>query len=251
MFYLYQSERLEEILKILNRYHYVTVDYLVEKIRYSPASIRRDLTILEKQGLVKRSYGGVEIKKESYTPFKFRQHSMKTEKNSMAEKAAELVRDNDTVFIDGSTTAQYLGHYLLNKKNITVVTNNMILASYLSENGIKVYCAGGYVHENPGVLAGEITNRTFSSFHADITFFSSLGFDNGYIYTSNEFFLQHHSIMVENADKRVFICGSDKIGVKKNFIVCDLDKIDYFISDGILDDNIMLKYNNTEFINVK
>ncbi|MBQ7038932.1 MAG: DeoR/GlpR transcriptional regulator, partial [Clostridia bacterium] len=81
---MYQSERMSEIMKILNKYHYVTVDYLVEKIMYSPASIRRDLTLLEKQGLVKRSYGGVEIKSDTATPFMFRQHSMKTAKNRIA-----------------------------------------------------------------------------------------------------------------------------------------------------------------------
>ena len=98
---MYQSERMDEIMKILNKYHYVTVDYLVEKIRYSPASIRRDLTLLEKQGLVKRSYGGVEIKSEDAAPFVFRQHSMKTAKNRIGEQAAKLVNDGDTVFIDG------------------------------------------------------------------------------------------------------------------------------------------------------
>ena len=126
---MYQSERMDEILKILKKYHYVTVDYLVEQIRYSPASIRRDLTMLEKKGLVKRSYGGVEIKSDTSIPFIFRQHSMKLAKNSIAGRAAELVRDNDTVFIDGSTSAQYLGHFLVNKKNITVITNNMLLAT--------------------------------------------------------------------------------------------------------------------------
>ena len=56
---MYQSERIDEIMKILKNNHYVTVDYLVKEIKYSPASIRRDLTILQNQGLVTRSYGGV------------------------------------------------------------------------------------------------------------------------------------------------------------------------------------------------
>lgn len=245
---MYQSERIDEILKILNKYHYVTVDYLVEKIRYSPASIRRDLTVLEKQGLVKRSYGGVEIKKESYTPFRFRQHSMKLEKNNIATKAAELIRDNDTVFIDASSSAQYLGHFLANKKNITVITNNMVLASHLNGNGIDTYCTGGYICEHPGVLAGEITNRIFSMFHADIMFFSASGFDDGIIYESSERFLQHHRIMIDNSDRRVFLCGSDKIGIKNKVIVSNLDEIDFFISDVSLSEDITQKYKNTEFI---
>lgn len=247
---MYQTERMDEILKILKKYHYVTVEYLVEKIRYSPASIRRDLTLLEKQGLVTRSYGGVEIKSESATPFRFRQHSMKSEKNSIACFASDLVCDGDTVFIDGSSSAQYLGHFLVGKKNLTVVTNNMLLASYLSENGVKTYCTGGFVDENPGILAGRITTDTYSMFHADIMFFSTSGADNGVIYESNEMYLEHHRIMMKNSEKSVFLCGSDKLGKKNKFVTCTFDEIDYFISDGEFGEDTAKKHPDTKFINV-
>ena len=245
---MYQSERMSEIMKILNKYHYVTVEYLVEKIRYSPASIRRDLTLLEKQGLVKRSYGGVEIKSDTATPFMFRQHSMKTAKNRIAEQAAKLVKDGDTVFIDGSSTAQYIGHFLVNKKDITVITNNMLLASYLSENGIAVYCTGGFVDEIPGILTGDITSNTFSSFHADIMFFASMGFDEGKIYGNNEIYKQHQRIMLENSDKRVYLCGSDKIGMKGKMILATLESVDCFITDGNIPESVKNEYKETEFI---
>ena len=247
---MYQSERMDEIMKILNKYHYVTVDYLVEKIRYSPASIRRDLTLLEKQGLVKRSYGGVEIKSEDAAPFVFRQHSMKTAKNRIGEQAAKLVNDGDTVFIDGSSTAQYIGHFLIHKKDITVITNNMMLASYLSENGIAVYSTGGFVSELPGIVSGDITNNTFSKFHADIMFFSTSGVDNGILYSNNEIYKQHHRIMLENSDKKVYLCSSDKIGTKKNMIFGSFDSIDYFISDGKIDKKLKEKYKKTKFVEV-
>jgi len=248
---MYQSERMNEILKILNKYHYVTVDYLVEKIRYSPASIRRDLTLLEKQGLVKRSYGGVELKTEASTPFIFRQHSMKIAKNGIAAKAAELVKDGDTVFIDGSSSAQYLGHFLVDKKEITVVTNNMLLASLLKEYDIRTFCTGGYVNEFPGTLSGNITNNSYSMFHADIMFFSTGGTSDGNIYENGENYLKHHQIMMEHSDKRVFLCGSDKIGRKLSMIVCTYDDIDYFITDGEIQEDTIKKYRNTKFISVK
>ena len=247
---MYQSERMNEILKILNKYHYVTVDYLVEQIRYSPASIRRDLTLLEKQGLVKRSYVGVELKKEASTPFMFRQHSMKTAKNGIAAKAAELVNDGDTVFIDGSSSAQYLGHFLVNKKEITDVTNNMLLASLLKEYNIRTYCTGGYVNEFPGILSGNITNDSYAMFHADIMFFSTGGAGNGEIYENGEAYMKHHQIMLENSDKKVFLCGSDKIGRKLSMIVCGYEDVDYFITDGIIEDEIIKKYPDTKFISV-
>ena len=245
---MYQTERMEEILNILRKYHYVTVNFLVEQIRYSPASIRRDLTVLEKRGLVKRSYGGVELKAEGSTPFVFRQHSMKKIKNNIASKAAKLVNDNDTVFVDGSSSAQYLCHYLEEKKGITVITNNMTLATALGEKGISVYCTGGYISESPGILSGELTMDAFASFHADIAFFSTGGYADGVIYENGEIYCKAHRIMIENADKTVFLCGSDKLGRKLKKIVCNLESIDYFITDGEINNEDIKKYNTTKFI---
>ena len=245
---MYQKERTEKILEILKKYNYVTVNYLVEKINYSPASIRRDLTLLEKKGLVKRSYGGVSLKDEMNTPFEFRQHSMKLAKNNIASQAAKLINDNDTVFIDGSSSAQYLGHHLLDKKGITVITNNMTLASFLGDNGVKVYCTGGYISEHPGILSGEITANTFSNFHADIMFFSSTAYDEGIITEESEAYQHHHRAMLENSDKIVFLCGSDKVGKKCTWKVYDISDIDYFVTDAKFDKKDIEKYKDTKFI---
>lgn len=247
---MYQSERMEEILAILKENHYVTVDYLVKKIRYSPASIRRDLTLLEQQGLVKRSWGGVEIKNESVTPFVFRQHSMKSAKNRIAASGANFVKNGDVVFIDGSSSSQYLGHFLTSKKDITVITNNMLLASYLREHGIETYCTGGFVSELPGILSGDLTANTYAAFHADVAFFSAVGFDGGRIYGNNDNYVRHIMVMLENSDRHIFLCGSDKIGQRGKMNICDLDRIDCFISDKSLDESVISKYKNTEFITV-
>lgn len=246
---MYQQERMDAIIKILKLNHYATVDYLVEQIRYSPASIRRDLVLLEKQGLVKRTYGGVEINEENATPFKFRQHSKKLEKNKIAQTASTLIKDGDIVFVDGSTTTQYLGHYLIDKKNICVITNNMMLASYLNEHGIETYCTGGLVTESPGTVSGMITAKVFSSFCADIMFFATDGIDeNGTITIKPEGYYMHNRAMIENAKKRVYMCSSDKVGKRVKIVQCTLDEVDYFISDKEMDDGLKEKYKNTEFI---
>ena len=190
---MYQQERMDEIMKILKKNHYVTVDYLVNEIRYSPASIRRDLTLLEKQGLVKRSYGGVTYKDANISPFRFRQHSMKTAKNAIAKKAASLISNGDVVFIDGSSTTQYMGRYLVDKKGITVITCNMMLADFLSEHGIETYCTGGKVVEYPGILGGDMALEMLSKFNIDIAFFSSTAFNTcGQVFAYAEGGVRNH-----------------------------------------------------------
>ena len=249
---MYQQERMDEILKILKKYNYVTVDFLVEKINYSPASIRRDLTLLQKQGLVVRSYGGVRLNDANSAPFRFRQHSMKIEKNKMAQAAADLVKENDVVYLDGGSTIQYIGHFLTEKKKITVLTCNILLADYLSEHGIVTYCTGGRIVEYPGILGGQIMQNTLANFNVDIAFFSSNAFTlDGKILSSTENAAYVHKCIRKTAKKLVYLCGSDKIGGSGNFVDMTLDDIDYLISDGDLPENLKKEYNNTKFIVAK
>lgn len=244
---MYQQERMDEILKILKKHHYVTVDFLVKEIRYSPASIRRDLTILEKQGLVTRSYGGVEYKDSNISPFRFRQHSMKTTKNAIAKKASTLIKNSDVVFIDGSTTAQYMGHYLTEKKGITVVTSNILLADFLSEHGITTYCTGGKIVEYPGILGGDLMVESLSKFNIDIAFFSANAINfKGQILSLGED--PAHRAYRENSKKLVYLCGSDKFEAKGKFANLTLSDIDYFISDKNLPDSVKENFKTTTFI---
>ena len=87
---MYQNERELEIQKILAQTGYVSVQELSQQLYTSPSSIRRDLTALEKRGLVRRSYGGVELVKNSsqILPFSTRAHQNIPAKKIMARKAA-------------------------------------------------------------------------------------------------------------------------------------------------------------------
>lgn len=249
---MFQQERMDEIMQILKKYHYVTVDYLVEEIRYSPASIRRDLTLLEKQGLVTRSYGGVTLRDANHSPFRFRQHSMKIEKNAMAKRAAALVENGDVVYIDGSSTTQYIGHFLTEKKNITVITCNMNLANYLSENGIDTYCTGGRVVEFPGILSGQIKIDTISKFKINIAFFATASVSlDGRLLSRSINAAPAIRILRDCSDKLVYLCGSDKFDGDESFVSGTLDIVDCFISDGDFPQEMRQRYKDTEFVCVK
>lgn len=249
---MYQQERMDEIMRILKKNHYVTVDYLVKEIKYSPASIRRDLTRLEKQGLCTRSYGGVTYKDANISPFRFRQHSMKSAKNAIAKKAASLVKNGDVVLLDGSSTAQYMGTYLTEKNGITVITCNMLLADFLSEHGINTYCTGGKVVEYPGILGGEIMLQSISEFNIDIAFFASNSFDlKGQVLDVSEFAHAKQRVFRKQAKNLVYLCGSDKIGADAKYVGLSLDQIDYFISDALLPESVRENFKTTTFLCTK
>ena len=98
---MYQKERIDAVYDIIKKNGYVTVKYLINEIHYSSATINRDLNMLEKQGLIRRSYGGAELIEKKVAPLTFRYHKMKATKEKMGKAAAELVNDGDIIFIDG------------------------------------------------------------------------------------------------------------------------------------------------------
>lgn len=248
---MYQSERLELILNILKENGYTTVKYLTEELHYSNATISRDLALLEARKQVKRSYGGVELEEKHGTPLVFRYHKMKSSKMKVAKKAAELIEDGDTVFIDAATSTQYIGHYLEGKKDITVITNNMALAVYLGDIGINVICLGGKIIEAPSMLSGVQTVENAKKLHADKMFFSTGGInDMGDIISSETYYLLHLTMM-ENSEKIYYLLDKEKLHASGNMSLCDLSGVNGVIADFDLKSKLKKDFDKTEFILAK
>ena len=239
---MFQEERLNLIMKILKECRYATVDQLVEEVRYSPTSIRRDLAELEKRHLIKRSYGGAEILEKSYAPFVYRQHSMKKEKKAVAKKASELVNDGDTIFLDESSTVQYMGEYLADKKKIKVITGNLSLAQYFCEMGINTHIICGKVSEKPGTVTGPLVEKSLEFFNIDKAFFSTNGIsEDGYCVTFTEFPVFKSFAIRRNCREMVLLNTSDKFHSSYSFKSLNLNDIDIIVCDGELPDNLKEK----------
>ena len=243
----YQKERIDAILKILQQQGYVTVKHLTEALNYSNATINRDLNVMEQQKLVKRSYGGVELVKNYGVALPFRYEKMKAAKLKIAKRAAEFVQDGDTIFIDGSTTAEYIGQYLLEKKDIRVITNNMALVIFLSQHSITSICLGGTVVEKPYMLAGAETVLNARRYHADKMFFSTGGIClDGTILYGGSYELMHETMM-ENADKVFYLADHEKrmpVCKKKK----DFADLDYIITDFEFPQEVQNRYKDTTFV---
>ena len=231
-----RAVRKDEILELIERYNYVTVNFLAEALYVSPSSIRRDLAILEDQGLVRRSHGGVRSTgdKNSLTPYTMRSQENCAEKRAICKKAAELVSDGDVVFIDGSTTCLYLPELLENKKNITVLTNSLHIAEIFKKNdNVKIYCTGGLLRlHDELVAAGAIAEQTCSQIHTNIMFFSARAIDEeGTIYDLNEPETKLRKIAMKNTDKAVFLCDSSKFKKHSTFAVCHANELFCIVTD--------------------
>lgn len=246
---MYQKERIDKIIDILKSNGYVTVKFLTEELHYSTATINRDLNLMQKQKLVKRTYGGAELAGKKSVPLPFRYHKMKNEKNHIGKVAADLIEDGDAIFLDGSTTTDYLGAHLAEKKNITVITSNIRLVAFLSKHGINAICLGGTVTEAPYILGGNLTAENARKYNADKMFFSTGAFSaNGII--SAGIYAPIHIAMAEHSEKVYYVAAGDKLSDDFKENLFDLNSVTGIITDYAFSDEVKAKYKNTEFIEI-
>lgn len=244
---MYQKERHDAILSEMKKHGYVTVKYLTQKLHYSTATVNRDLNELERQQLVKRSYGGAELVEHHGIPLPYRYDKMRVEKRLIGLAAAAFVKPGDTIFMDGSTTAQSMAQFLTEIEDITVITNNIALVGFLSEYGVRVICLGGKILEPPSMLNGDITVANASVFRADKMFFSTGSItDDGKIGDGTYYLM--HKTMAENSEKIFFLADHDKLNVKTPLYLFDLSRVDYVISDYDFSEETKQKYPQTEFV---
>ena len=234
-------------MEILKKRGHITVKYLTEKLHYSTATINRDLNALQKRGLITRSYGGAELVEKRGIALPFRYHFMRVEKRKIGQAAASFVEVGDTIFIDAATTTQSMAEPLIEIKDITVITNNMALATYLSEHGTKAICLGGPVVEAPCMLFGEETIINASLYHADKLFFST-----GCITTDGKIGGSLYSplfrAMADNSDKVFYLADHRKINTKAQKYVFDFSRVDCIISDYDFPKETKERFDKVEFI---
>ncbi len=250
---MYQKERMENILAILRERGYVTVNYLTKQLHYSKATVNRDLNTLAGMGQIVRSYGGVELVTPRAVPVLFRYEKSKPAKKKLGAYAAELVCDGDTVFIDGSTTAQYMGEYLTEKKDIHILTNNMALAIFLCEHGVEVTVLGGRICEPPYMLAGPETVEIAAQYRADKCFFSTSDVSSsGEMFYEGDIYFAMHRTMLKNSDHQYYLVSSEKVdrgGGRR--ILGDFSLVDHVITDYEFSEELKSRFPKVEFINIK
>lgn len=232
---MYKSERQSAILRILREKQYATVEQLSKDLFTSISSIRRDLIEMERENLVIRSYGSVELVKSNSRAVSFsaRAQHRTEEKRRIAQKAAALVKDKDIVFLDQSSTALYLAQELVMDKKITIITNNLdILGSIYSQNNITIYSSSGLVSRGRGCLIGDDAMATFNRIHADFAFFSAKALSpDGILYDTNLPEVLVREAMIMNAQKKVLLCDSEKYDTFAGYRQCALEDIDYLVSE--------------------
>jgi DeoR family fructose operon transcriptional repressor len=161
---------------------------LCELLDSSESTVRRDLNELHKQGMLNKVFGGATVIDGAYhaeDPAVIREEAYIEEKSAIAKRAAQLVQENDFVYIDaGSTTAMVVEY--LTVRRATFVTNGLPAARQLAQRGYTVSVIAGQVRATAGAIVGAEAMGCLVRYHFNIGFFGANGVSPTQGYTNTD-----------------------------------------------------------------
>ena len=223
-----QYDRRQSILQFLEEHHSAKIAQLAAGIYTSEASVRRDLAALEAEGLVQRVYGGVVLAqfKNDVIPPELRDNANSANKEAIAEMAAELIHDGDTVIFDSSSTVRRICPHIKKRRNLKIITNNIRICKELQDTDIDVYVTGGEYFKKRHCFLGPYAERFLENINADSVFFSCKGLsENGFITDVSEEEISLRLVMLRQAKNSYFLCDDSKIGTSCIFSLCHISEV--------------------------
>lgn len=243
-----QQHRITAILTSLRETGAVVVDDLSQKLSVSVVTIRRDLDLLEQQGLLRRTHGGAEsLEPLFYEPFKKDQsfqaqlERQANEKRRIGAAAATLINPGETIAITpGTTTAEIIRCLPLNSK-LTVVTNTVNIAMELSRRkDVDVFVTGGHLHGDWFSLVGPTAIQSLEKMFIHTMFIGADGVDAEWgisCYNPQEADL--NGAMVRRARRHIAVVDHTKLQVVANWRICESRDLQQLITDtGATDEMI-------------
>lgn len=229
-----KTERKEEILSLIQETGYISVEQLSQKLYISASSIRRNLTELEREGYIRRSYGGAKVIQAEHivAPLAFRKTVNAAEKRSLCRQAIKYIKDNDIIFIDASTTTLQMAEFIDPKMGVTVITNGIPLATALVQRGIKTYCTGGEIFGNSLAHFGSYAEDFIRRFNIDTLFFSCHGVNEKGMLTDPSLpETQIRRVAIEQSEKTVFLCDETKLSLSTSYNLVPIQILDCVITN--------------------
>ena len=230
------ENRRNEILEELKQHGEIEVNQLAAKWNISPLTIRRDLQFLEDQKKIVRFYGGAALA----VPQAPEEDDITLYRRLIAQYAASLVEDRDSIFVNTSITALQMVKYL-GGKQVTVITNNGQIINMEVPPSVSAVLTGGEVRYPKHAMVGEFALRNLEHVSVKKCFMgcSGLSVERGMTTEiMNE--VNINRLMIQGAIGTTYILADHrKLGKNSSFVSCSVNHITHIITDERADENVV------------
>lgn len=214
---MFIEERHQQILSLIRQNGRVEVAEISKLFHISEDSARRDLRLMERQGLVKRTYGGAisPEKVAQVPPYQEQNWSGPGIKEALAKTAVSLVQDGDTILLDGSPTIARMVPWLAKVHGLTVVTNSIAIAYHTmcSLPGTRLFIIGGLVDPNRTNTTSIESLRTIQNIAVDKAFISPCSISTDLNLWSTSFDeAEVKKAMLQTGNEIIILADSSKFG---------------------------------------
>jgi DeoR family transcriptional regulator of aga operon len=227
--------RREAILELLQRQDQVSVLELSERTGASCMTIRRDLQVLEEEGVLRRVHGGaISVASRGYLPpYSVREKRDTEAKERIGQAAASRIGERETVILDVGTTTLEAARALRGRQNLTVITSSLHIANTLAkERGIRLMVTGGTVMPGDLSLVGDLAEEAFSRLRFDTLVMGVAGVEAEAGCT--EFSTDDARVKraaLATVRRCIVLADSSKLGVVTFARICPLSSVDVLITD--------------------
>lgn len=233
--------RRRRLLELVRQHQSITTLELVRELSSSPATVRRDMAILEDLNLLKRSHGGavslasskrtVDAGDEDYEPaFQEKVGQSRAAKERIAQAAAAFVEDGTTILLDSGTTSLALAQRLAGRR-ITVVALDLKVAEAAAHSQTEVQIIGGRVRPGLFSVVGPWTDAALEALRVDMFFLGADAISEQGLTNSALDEARAKSLALKSARQCIVIADHSKFNHRKMAPVCGLDQIDVLITD--------------------
>lgn len=223
---------------MLESQEFVDLETLTRELEASESSVRRDLASLEAEGVLKRVYGGAMAAQASSShllDFAWQSSRMREEKQRIANLAAGLIEDGQTVLLDGGSTVALVARELTNRA-LHVMTNSLPIAEIFADaRQTEVTLTGGYLYPRLRVMVGPLCEQMLGAVSADVLIMGMGGVTEAGFSNNNTLVVGPERRMIEVSRKVIVVADHTKFGRAAMIPLAPLNVADVVVSDTALE----------------
>lgn len=241
-----REKRFDYILKQLEKKDFLSYEELAVSLEVSEDTVRRDVDSLHKNGLISKVRGGAMQRSKNPLSFQERNSYLKTEKDKIALKAQQFVKEGETIFMDGGTTICAVGSYFPTNIKLRIITTNIMLFPVFREHSnIELILLGGTYSRQTGSIIGESACKETEKFIADVYFMGTCGVDIRFgISAVVQQDAEVKRAMLRSAKKVVALANQDRLRTTEAHKICNLSQVNVLITNLDSNDEALDEFRN-------